>query len=403
MKSFEDRLATETSAWVGEGLITSDQRARLLARHPPPAGEGAHRFMAILATIGGALFVVGVSLIIKSNWERIGDWVKIGGLVALLVGAYGLGWRLKVAPGRFPKPGDACFMGGAVLFLLGIALVSQIFHIDSRPPDGVLLWWAGIVALPWLTRTKGMQFVSVVAGCTWLEMEFAARDSWIRLLENQEIWSDRGFLVLAAAAFLIGLALLLFGAGLWGGRHEHFAALHERLGLILATGALYLLGFSWSAHHWFYHAMPATRLAPVAGLVLLVAAAAGWAWWRNRTRVKALGWYLALGLVPALANLLGVELHDSNWLWGGLACLAMFLLNLGMVRIGLASGRESWINLGMAGIALNIVTRYFVLFGTLLEGGIFFVVTGLLVLGLGYYLERQRWVLVGNVRKEVAS
>ncbi len=90
----------------------------------------------------GRCCVVGISLIIKSNWEQIGDWVKIVGLVVLLTGSYALGYRLKVAPGRYPRTGDACLMAGAVLFLLGIALVSQIFHIDSRPANGVLLWWA---------------------------------------------------------------------------------------------------------------------------------------------------------------------------------------------------------------------------------------------------------------------
>ena len=67
------------------------------------------------------------------------------------------------------------------------------------------------------------------------------------------------------------------------------------------------------------------------------------------------------------------------------------------------SGRESWINLGMGFIALNIVTRYFLLFGSMLDGGVFFIVTGLLVLGLGWYLERKRRTLVGTVRKEATS
>ena len=329
--------------------------------------------------------------------------MKIAGLVVLLGSAYALGWRLKIAPGQFPKTGDACFAIGAVFFLLGIALVSQIFHLDSRPPNGVLLWWAGIVALPWLTRAKFMQFVSVVAGLTWLAMEMLASDSWIRLLENQSSWYDREFLLFAAAAFPIGVALTSFGLGLRGGRHDYFSGLHEKLGLILACWALYVLGFTWSTHGWDHQPMPAARIESVAIFVLLVPAAAGWAWWRNRGDVQALGWYLALGFVPVLANLLGLELHDSNWLWGGISCLALFLLNLGMIRVGLASGRESWINLGMAGMALNIVTRYFLLFGTMLEGGVFFIVTGLLVLGLGYYLERKRRSLVSNVRKEVAS
>lgn len=74
-----------------------------------------------------------------------------------------------------------------------------------------------------------------------------------------------------------------------------------------------------------------------------------------------------------------------------------------MIRRGLETGRESWSNLGVAGIALNVFTGYFVLFATMLEGGVFFIVTGLLVIGVGYALERKRRSLVAEVRKEVAS
>jgi uncharacterized membrane protein len=402
MKTFEERLESESAAWVAAGLIAEEQRTGLLARHPVRAG-GAHRFLSILLMTGAALFAVGVSLVIKSNWEAIGDWAKIGGLVALLGGAYMLGWRLKMVPGKFPKMGDACLAAGAVFFLLGIALVSQIFHLNSRPANGVFLWWAGIAVLPWLTRAKGMQFVSLVAGLTWLGMEMSAGDSWLRLVGERSAWYEAAFNLYAAASVLIGTALLAFGLGLRSGHHDYFAGLHEKVGLLLANWGLYVIGFTWSVHHWTTRTMHAARWEPVTALVLLAVGAVAWATWRNRTAVRALYWYAVPGLVPVTAQLCGVELGDAGWLWGGLACLGMFVLNLGMIRVGLAAGREGWINLGMAGIALNVVTRYFLLFGTMLEGGLFFIVTGLLVLGLGYFLERKRRSLVAVVRREVAS
>ena len=395
----EEKLSEWSAGWVHDGLVSAGQRDAILARHPVPTA-GVNRFLAILATIGGSLFVVGVSLIIKSNWELLGDWLKIGGLLALLAGSYTLGWRLKISPGHYPKTGDACLMVGAVLFLLGIALVSQIFHLNSRPSNGVLLWWSGIAVLPWLTRAKGMQFVSVVAGLTWLGMELAERDSWLYLAMEGIAWSIDGFHV-AAAGVLVGLALALFGLGLRRGRHDYFAGLHEKLGLLVACGALYALGFMWSADNPNVH-MHATRWQPIAVLSVLTLAGAGWAWLRNYGELKPLGWSLLPVLVPVFAHLLGLELLDPRWLWGGLACLALFLLNIGMVRTGMATGRESWINFGIGFIALNIITRYFLLFGSMLEGGVFFIVTGLLVLGLGWYLERKRRKLVSTVREEAA-
>lgn len=396
----EEQLKDWSAGWVSDGLVTAAQREAILARHPVPA-VGVNRFLAILAGIGGALLVVGISLVIKSNWKELGDWYKIVGLVTLLVGAYAAGWRLKMSPGRYPRTGDACLMVASVLFLLGIALVSQIYHLNSRPANGVLLWWLGIVALPWITRARGMQVVSIVAGLTWLGMELGSDDSWLALSVGPGHRMD-GY-PFAAAAVLVGLALALFGLGLRHGRHEFFAGLHEKLGLAVACTALYALGFTWSVHHWAAGSLHAARWQPVVVLTLLASGGAGWAWLRNYAGLRSLVWALLPPLIPVFGHLLGLELSDSGWLWGAFSCLSLFLLNLGMIRTGLVTGREGWINLGMTFIFLNIFTRYFLLFGTMLEGGVFFIVTGLLVLGLGWYLERKRRVLVGAVRKEVTS
>lgn len=55
-------------------------------------------------------------------------------------------------------------------------------------------------------------------------------------------------------------------------------------------------------------------------------------------------------------------------------------------------------NLAVTCIGLNVFTRYFDLFGTMLEGGVFFVVTGLVMLGVVYYLERKRRSLMAGLR-----
>ena len=50
----------------------------------------------------------------------------------------------------------------APLMLAGIALVSQIYHLNDRPSNGVLIWWMGIASLPYLLRSFSIQMVSVI-------------------------------------------------------------------------------------------------------------------------------------------------------------------------------------------------------------------------------------------------
>jgi uncharacterized membrane protein len=394
LKSFEETLVTSTGDWVSTGLITEAQRAAILARHPVAEGGGS-RFVAILATVGGLLLAVGISLLVKSNWKDLSDWTKIGGLVVLMLAAYGAGWRLKMSRGTYPKVGDALLMVGSLLFLTGIALVSQIFHLNSRPATGVMVWWLGIAAVPWLTHAKGAQFVSLVALLTWLGVEMNTTGSWIHVGRRNEVW----FL---AVFFLLGVAIWMFGLALRGTRKSEFAGLHEKWGFIVTAGTLYWLGF---VRHFWRWAQPGGWERPGA-LVLFAAVAAALgilAWRASRREVKALLPWVVLALVPVAGVVGGYELNDGGWLWSGAAWISLFALSIAAIRIGIDTGREGWVNLGVVFIALNIVTRYFDLFGTMLEGGLFFILMGVLVIALGIFLEKKRRLLLARLRRTEAG
>ena len=404
MKAFEERLEAASATWVEEGLITDAQRAAILQRHPHP-GAGGSRFIGIVATVGGALFAVGVSLVIKANWQMIGDWTKIGGLVGLLVGAHAIGWKLKMVDRRFEKTGEASLMIGGILFLCGIALVSQIFHLNSRPATGLLVWWLGIVTLPWITRAKGVQFLSVVAALTWLGKEMLTPGSWVEVGSSLSEHRHNPATLLSVF-FFIGMALWMSGLALRSTRWEDFADLHEKCGVLVTFAALYWLGFVRHAWVYFHRSTPvldtSTLLALALGVLLATVATIG-AWRRSPGPVKSLLPWLGLAIVPVGGVIAIGPLGDAGWLWSGLAWLTLFVLSVAVVRIGLATGREGWVNLGILCIAINVVTRYFDLFGTMLEGGVFFIVTGVLVTGLGIYLEKKRRSLVSTLRKELPS
>lgn len=402
MNTFEERLRTESIPWVEEGIVSSEQRETLLARYSEQTAASGGRFVAILGAVGGALLLAGVCLLISANWQDIGDWVKMCGLVALLVGAYWGGWRAKIMPGCYPKTGDALFMTGAGLFMAGIALVSQIFHLNSRPASGVLLWWLGIVAVPWLVRSRGAQLVSLAAGLTWIGMEMSTRGSYLEIYSQARGSPVGNELPIVGVYGLLGLALWLGGLGLRTTRFEMFAGLHEKIGAVLFCAALYIFGFARHDWDWFDPAKcMALRPMLVAGALVLLGAA--FAWKRSRMEVASLIVWWAIALVPIVALSDGIRLDDGGWLWSALAWAGLFVLNIGMIRTGLATGRVGWVNLGIGFIALNVITRYFDLFGTMLQGGIFFVVSGVIVLTLGIYLERKRrgWLAQMRAGKEI--
>lgn len=179
--SFESRLRQESLRWVAAGVISPEQAKRPHALHPESAGVAASRFLTIISVLGAVLCAVGVALIISANWQDIHRWVKIATMGALLGGTYGAGYWLKFQPADLPKMGEAFIMAGCVLFLLGVALVSQIFQLGGRPANAVLVWGIGIAAIPFLTRARGAFFVLLLAIYSWLVIESTVQDGWLRL------------------------------------------------------------------------------------------------------------------------------------------------------------------------------------------------------------------------------
>ena len=61
------------------------------------------------------------------------------------VGAhYGLGAWLSRSD-RHPALSEVCHLLGSGMFLANIALIGQVYHLSSRPPNAILLWLAGII------------------------------------------------------------------------------------------------------------------------------------------------------------------------------------------------------------------------------------------------------------------
>lgn len=381
---------------MAAGVVTTDQAAAIEAMHPEREGAAGRRFLAVITMLGGALCVIGLALIISANWQEIHRWVKIIALVLLMAGAYGGGYRLHQAGGNFPRLGAALLMAGCVMFPLGIALVSQIFHLDGRPGDAVLVWIAGIVAIPFLTRTRGTFFVLLLAGYAWLCIEATAPDGRLVL----EAGSPRSGPLSLGVVMLCGSLVLYWAASLWREAWREFAEMQQAWPLMVICATVYAAGFAhknaWGSHD----ALLAGPTAIAIGAAML---AAGIAARRNWNAWRMLSPWLILAAVPALIAFGGFLGPGARTACAVASWVTLVVLNVFMARAGLAEGRPWLVNTAIAFIALNLFTRYFDIFSSMLDQGLMFLVSGVVVLGVGWYLERKRRALLGMMKRGGAS
>jgi uncharacterized membrane protein len=371
------------------GLITEQQAAAIIEHFR--LDRQVNKLMVILGAIGAVLVGAGVILLLAANWADIPRGVKLAAGVAALLGAHVAGWRLSRG-GDHPVVAQAMHLTGSILFLANIALVGQVYHLSSRPANAILLWLVGIAGLPWLLRSRAQHVLTLLAFGIWLGIEANTNGSWIELDNEQHL-----FIVYA----LVGAVLVGWGNWLQRGRFAELGPVTEKLGLIAFHACLYPLTIQW-----FYPRNPAEGAelilpgALAAGAVALFTLSgarsklipdAQWrvVWAGSLCGVVALAWVALFGTGGWDWRLGHVT---AGWHW--LGSIALFVLCLVQVHVGLLR-RAAWmVNLAIAFIAVHALTAYIQLFGSMKDTGLVFVIGGVFLIGLAWYLERKRRALL---------
>ena len=154
--------------WQTAGLIDAAAVDRILAWE---ASRRQPVWLWAVAGVGALAIVLGVMAIVGANWESIPDEVKLGGhlIVTTLCAAAVFAtwqhvqvWRRELA---------AFLLFGLVL--AGIALIGQVYQLQSTPWRALVLWLAlctPFLALTTFTRFNGAIWTIAVA-TTWFMLD----------------------------------------------------------------------------------------------------------------------------------------------------------------------------------------------------------------------------------------
>src|SRR2546430_2717280 len=397
---FRTRLRAEVTRWVRDGLVTSEQGERIVARYPASTAWFA-RPIALFSLIGGAFVAAAVALVIAHNWQELHRWVKLGGVVALMIGAYAGG--LVVRDRGYPKLGDGVLLIGGGLLLMAMGLVSQFYTLPARPADALLLWWVLLLPAAYALPSLALVMLGYTGAFAWYWTLTFDRTSWL----GSELAPNWILVPVALAA----AGLLLFPLGLvhGDGRYRSVRRFLEQLGLAALVGSLYPLSFLWRDL-----SMPDTTgrwpvALPVVRVFAFVAVTAASYWLpRDTPAVRAGLVAVLLAVLVYLVALTGaVSARAPGVIFRALGFAdwaLIFAASLSLILYGARWGRNAWVNWGIVFLGIHALARYLDLFGTMLQTSLLFFVTGAFVLLLGWALEwlRRRMTAQAAVRRESA-
>ena len=397
---FSRRLNAEVSRWETDGLIATEQAAAIRARYEisgsAEGGAIGNRVVSVLAIMGAALIGLGIIAFIAANWSGISTLSR---LVLMVVGTptiYIAGWMLAYRFG-YARIGTAVILLGAIAFGASIHLIAQTYHVPVHHPNLVGVWFLGVLPLAYVTRSRsvaGLMLILFVAGAG-----FRAQEWFTELDESALFLMPPAYLALAAG---------LFGLGRLHSRYEYtrpLARMFESAGLLVAGVSLYVLSFHIL---WENVGQPADVSLRVEYWVVMAAAgiiAAGTTLggvFRDHGRGRELLCW-ELSFVIAAAGTVGATLAGLafalEWMWW-VFNLVMLGGVIGMIAAGYRLLRADLINFAVAVFAITVFTRYFEFGFGLLGQSLAFIVTGVLLLVVGFGLEFLRRRMVQRIRSQ---
>ncbi|WP_305986281.1 DUF2157 domain-containing protein [Roseibium sp. MMSF_3544] len=161
--AYKKRLKDDLEAWVAKGWVSSAGAASILREQEQE--DGRSRLPMALAGIGMVCVALALFAFIAANWAAIPKTAKLIGIAFLLVASHGAAAR---AAARGRKAIADLLTGFATLvFVGGMALVGQIFHLPSDWAGGAFLVCLGGLAAAWMTGSKASLVVAGVAAIVW--------------------------------------------------------------------------------------------------------------------------------------------------------------------------------------------------------------------------------------------
>ena len=403
MASFLSKVRQLTRIATERGVVDAATAGALVTLAEQQEREGRVRSLSsVLGALGGGTVALGVILLVAANWQGIGDWTKIAGFLLLLGGAHALGFWITATDRPYVRVAEALHFLGAGLVIAGVGLVSQIFNLDARPPNGILIWLVAVVPLAYLLRSAPITGMGVFAIVLWTHMEGSFGGSPV------EMPTFAGHLMLEVG---FGTALLGAASVVRDAEPEISHVLRAAGGLLLVYG-IYTLGFyryfsdptgDADAGAWI---LPSASLL-LGGVGLWIARqslADDVPWLRDRLNsllvillsISAIAVVLDLGIVPPGPDLWFFSFGDdvtfslASLLVTFAAWALWFLLAFWCVAFGTRSGRKRYLDIGVAAVGLGVVTRFFDLIGGQTGTGMLFVVGGLVLIGTAWGMEKWR-------------
>jgi uncharacterized membrane protein len=395
-------LVREGPSWVQEGIVSSEQYERILAKYPSD-----RRSIGLLPIFGGLFLGLGILSFVAANWQGLPELFRILLLVAAMVGSYLGGVRLL----NRGNPNIGIAVVGIGLFFFGgsIILIGQMFHMIAFSAMSILIWAIAGTILTYLFKSRYLGVLSLL------------------LTTIAQIYSLQGFNTFSIPAFV----LLLAGLGVYVFQRQDRVLTFLWSSFVVIQSLMLVTSYQWN-FGWFFIALLllytlgdwwedvlqrwAIQIAPLAAAFIvsvtqvLINIRSEWReqfvpdprWFVPvMVLLLAVSWYVKRlrndqSSMPALMLFLPY-FYVPDVAVSIVYLAVLFVFSLYVLLRGYAKQSREQTNIGTALFLITTMVAYFKLTWSFMDKSLFFIIGGLLLLLLSWLLNyRNRKMLQKN-------
>lgn len=360
--------------WTAAEVIDAGTAERI-RRFEAESRRNSDFLVRIALALGGIMVAAGVLLFVAAHWDALSPSQRFTLVLAMTAVFHVAGAAFAE---RMRTLSVAMHAIGTIALGGGIFLAAQIFNLEEHWPGGFMLWSIGAVAA-WLILRHSVQAVmAALLVPIWLGGEWIVRAG-----DNPGTGT-----VLAGFAGMLALTYLTVPAS--GFRDAFRKSLHVIGGVAFIPACITLIVMRGEEHYWNSYRPHLTTSMMFSGWLLALGLPLLFAIWSRRRgalyNAVAAAWVLALSRMDYHNET--TELVIYGW------CV---LAAVGLIAWGLSEAQKNYINVGMVGFALTVTFFYFSSVMGKLGRSLALITGGALFLIGGYFLEKVRRKLVGQL------
>ena len=362
--------------WLDEGTINQSQAEKMRADLEEYKTEHRSKKQIIaFSTIGAILVGIGAILFVASNWEKIGDTVRILLLAGSTVGIHYAGYHLRYENQKYPRLGIALLFLSALFFGASLFLIAQIYNINANNSTLILIWLLGVLPLIYGYRSTTVAGLCSLLFYLWIGLMYSERNGSNELINILDL-----YLISGIALYLTGILHEL------SEKVKNAAAAFKFMGLQAVLLVLFIRTFgSWE--------LKGEEIVPVIYALLGILFLAVLLSKSLRLKITNFQTDMSLAIISFLMagiTLTAIYSPVSKDVYMGFYNIVFLGLLVLLLYAGYNSEDIGIVNTAMFWFIPLIFARYFDFFWELLPRSFFFMLGGLALLTISIILERKR-------------